>query len=86
MSPGEDQRSAHKIGFGDIQMLSLIGPDSGGGIVYGVGVTMRFRSATDENLGQEKWQAGPAGMLFYYGTALGHGSARPALGILRGGQ
>ena len=26
MSPGEDQRSAHKTGFGDIQMLSLIGP------------------------------------------------------------
>jgi hypothetical protein len=67
MSPGEDQRSAHKTGFGDIQMLSLIGPDSGGGIVYGVGVTMRFPSATDENLGQEKWQAAPAGMFFYMG-------------------
>ena len=25
-SPGEDQRSADKAGFGDIQMLSLIGP------------------------------------------------------------
>jgi hypothetical protein len=70
MSPGEDQRSAHKTGFGDIQMLSLIGPDSGGGIVYGVGATMRFPSATDENLGQEKWQAGPARMLFHIGRPM----------------
>jgi hypothetical protein len=67
MSPGEDQRSAHKTGFGGVQMLSLIGPDSGGGIMYGVGVKMRFPSATEENLGQENWQAGPAGMLFYMG-------------------
>jgi len=67
MSPGEDQRSAHKTGFGDIQMLSMVGPDSKDGIVYGLGVTMRFPTASDENLGQEKWQAGPAGMLFYMG-------------------
>lgn len=67
MSPGEDQRSAHKTGFGDIQMLSMIGPDSKDGFVYGLGVTLRFPTASDENLGQEKWQAGPAGMLFYMG-------------------
>jgi hypothetical protein len=67
LSPGEDQRDSHETGLGDIQMLSLIGPDRGNGIVFGLGVTMRFPSATDKNLGQEKWQAGPAGMLFYMG-------------------
>jgi len=79
MSPGEDQRSAHKTGFGDIQMLSMVGPDSKDGIVYGLGVTMRFPTASDENLGQEKWQAGPAGMLFY----MGHPESVPAKRLMR---
>jgi hypothetical protein len=66
-NPGEGGTDGHKTGLGDIQMLSLIGPDRGDGWVYGLGVTMRFPSATDDALGQEKWQAGPAGMLFYMG-------------------
>ena len=66
-SPGETGTDGHETGLGDIQMLSLVGPDRGDGWVYGLGVTMRFPSATDDALGQDKWQAGPAGMFFYMG-------------------
>lgn len=65
--PGEDGTDGNETGLGDIQMLSLFGPDRGDGWVYGLGVTQRFPSATDDALGQDKWQAGPAGMLFYMG-------------------
>jgi hypothetical protein len=66
-TPGEDGTDGHVTGFGDIQMLTLLGPDRGDGWVYGLGATMRFPTATDDALGQEKWQAGPAGMFFYMG-------------------
>ena len=35
--------------------------------MYALGVTTRFPTATDDALGNDKWQAGPAGMLFYMG-------------------
>jgi hypothetical protein len=65
--PGEDDTDGSETGLGDIQMLSLIGPDNSSGWVYALGVTTRFPTATDDALGNDKWQAGPAGMLFYMG-------------------
>ena len=63
----EDGTNGHKTGFGDIQVLSLIGPDRKDGIVWGLGNTLRFPTATHDVLGQGKYQAGPAAMLFKIG-------------------
>lgn len=54
----------HKTGFGDIQMLAMIGPNRTDGLVWGVGATFKFPTAFDDALGQDKYQAGPAAMLF----------------------
>ncbi len=59
--------SGHTTGLGDIQLLTLFGPNKGQGFVWGAGGTFIFPTATDEVLGQEKWQAGPSLMLFYMG-------------------
>ena len=53
-----------KTGFGDIQMLSMLGPNRKSGIVWGAGATFKFPTASDDVLGQDKYQAGPAAMLF----------------------
>lgn len=50
-------------GFGDIQLLSLVGPDKQGGLIWGLGLTFIFPTATAENLGQGKYQMGPSLML-----------------------
>lgn len=57
----------HKTGFGDIQLLTLAGPNRNDGIVWGVGTTFQFPTASDDLLGQGTWQAGPAGMCFWMG-------------------
>jgi hypothetical protein len=62
-----DGTSGRTSGFGDIQMLSLVGPNRKDGIVWGVGTTMKFPTASDDDLGAEKWQVGPAAMLFAIG-------------------
>jgi hypothetical protein len=54
-------------GFGDIQMLSLIGPAGADGFVWGLGGTFKFPTASSDALGAGKWQAGPAAMALYLG-------------------
>jgi hypothetical protein len=57
----------HVTGLGDIQLMLLAGPNDGKGLVWGAGATFRFPTASDDNLGQGKYQAGPAAMLFHMG-------------------
>lgn len=52
-------------GFGDIQLAALVGPGNASGWVWGAGATFVFPTATEENLGNEKWQVGPTLMLFH---------------------
>jgi len=59
-----DGVDGHKTGFGDIQMMTLLGPNRKSGIVWGAGGTFKFPTASDDVLGQDKYQAGPALMLF----------------------
>ena len=61
------ESSEHKTGMGDIQLLTLAGPNRADGVVWGVGATFVFPTATDDVLGQEKYQAGPAAMFFSMG-------------------
>ena len=57
----------HTTGLGDIQLLTLVGPDKVDGWVWGAGATFKFPTASDSILGQGKYQAGPAAMLFKIG-------------------
>lgn len=57
----------HHTGLGDIQVLSLFGPSRVEGAIWGVGMTTKFPTASDDALGQGKYQAGPAAMYFYLG-------------------
>ena len=54
-------------GFGDIQMAAIFGPGNAKGWVWGVGATFVFPTASSNNLGQGKYQAGPTVMLFHLG-------------------
>jgi hypothetical protein len=65
--PDVRSSSGHETGLGDIQLLTLAGPARAGGAVWGVGATFIFPTAGEDALGQGKYQAGPAGMLFYMG-------------------
>lgn len=52
-------------GFGDIQMAAIFGPGNAKGLVWGLGATFVFPTATEKNLGKGKYQAGPTIMLFH---------------------
>ena len=65
LSTGES--SSHKTGYGDTQLLLLAGPNTGEGFVWGAGATFIFPTASDDILGQGKYQAGPAAMAFNIG-------------------
>jgi hypothetical protein len=52
-------------GFGDVRFLDIAVLDAGHAILWGVGPTLVFPSATEVTMGQEKWQAGPAAAIAY---------------------
>ena len=56
--------SGHKTGLGDIQLLVLAGPNKSEGLIWGLGGTFKFPTASDQSLGQGKYQVGPSVMLF----------------------
>ncbi|UCD52002.1 MAG: hypothetical protein JSW27_05055 [Phycisphaerales bacterium] len=58
-------------GMGDTVLFSLLAPNRDDGFIWGVGPTFIFPTATDDVLGQEKWQAGPAALLVNLGTEHG---------------
>jgi len=59
--------SSHITGYGDSQLLTLAGPNTGEGFVWGAGASLIFPTASDDILGQGKHQAGPALMAFNIG-------------------
>lgn len=54
-------------GLGDTILLQVLAPADMGENVYGFGLTHIFPTATDDNLGSEKWAAGPAALMFHLG-------------------
>ena len=50
----------HQTGLGDIQLLAAFGPSTNTKMVWGIGATFIFPSATTEATGDGKWAAGPA--------------------------
>ena len=61
------ETDGHTTGLGDIQLLTLLGPDKADGWVWGAGATFKFPTASDPVNGQGKYQAGPAMMLLNMG-------------------
>jgi len=54
-------------GFGDMVLLTLLSPNSGEGLLWGVGPTFIFPTASSDAIGQGKWQTGPAAVALYLG-------------------
>jgi len=72
--PGSGESTDHDTGLGDIQLLTLAGPSRPDGWVWGVGATSKFPTATEDVLGQDKYQAGPAAMIFNIGKPWVYGA------------
>ncbi len=60
----KDGVDGRTTGFGDIQLLTLAGPNKKDGLVWGAGATMKLPTASDDDVGVDKYQVGPALMLF----------------------
>ena len=48
------------FGLGDINTSFYFSPAKPGPVIWGIGPSLTVPSATDENIGSEKWSAGPA--------------------------
>lgn len=51
------------FGLGDINHTIYFSPANAGPLIWGVGPSFTFPTATDRTLGSEKWSAGPAAMV-----------------------
>jgi hypothetical protein len=49
-----------KTGLGDIQYQGFFSPAKPGALIWGVGPVLQVPTASDDQLGTEKWSAGPA--------------------------
>ena len=58
-------------GLGDTISFHLLAPNRDDGFIWGVGPTFIWPTATEEVLGQEKWQAGPAALAVWLGDKSG---------------
>ena len=58
-------------GLGDTVLLTLAGPRSDDGWILAGGATQIFPTATDDVLGQGRWQAGPAALVARLGNSHG---------------
>lgn len=53
--------------FGDLVFLSMLSPAKVDKLMWGIGPTFIFPTASDDRLGSEKYSGGPAGMIGYLG-------------------
>lgn len=58
-------------GLGDTVFFSLAAPNRDDGFTWGVGPTFILPTATEDVLGQDKWQAGPAALAVRLGNSHG---------------
>jgi hypothetical protein len=54
-------------GFGDMSLTSFLSPAKSSGFLWGVGPSFIFPTASRDELGAGKWQAGPAALGLYMG-------------------
>jgi hypothetical protein len=53
------ERPGSATGLGDINFAAFLSPAQPGGLIWGIGPTLTVPSATDDEIGSEKWSAGP---------------------------
>lgn len=58
-------------GLGDTVLLTLVGPNTDSGWIFAGGISQIFPTASEDVLGQEKWQAGPAALVVRLGDDYG---------------
>ena len=58
-------------GLGDTVLLTLLGPNTDDGWIFAAGVSQIFPTASEDVLGQGKWQAGPAALVVRLGSDYG---------------
>jgi hypothetical protein len=56
----EGVSAGETFGLGDINHSIYFSPADSGPVIWGIGPSLTFPTATDEMLGTEKWSAGPA--------------------------
>jgi len=56
----EGANAGSTFGLGDINDSIYFSPADSGPIIWGIGPSLTLPTATDENIGSEKWSAGPA--------------------------
>ena len=71
-----DSTSAHDMffddrtnGLGDTVVMSLAAPNRNDGLIWGVGPTMIIPTASEDLLGQDEWQMGPAALVARLGNS-----------------
>ena len=58
-------------GLGDTALAVALGPDRMDGNIWGFGITNIFPTASEDEVGQEKWQAGPTALLAHLAPDVG---------------
>ena len=72
-NPGKMLFDDRTNGLGDTVVMSLAAPNREDGLIWGVGPTMIIPTATEDLLGQDEWQMGPAALV----ARLGSGNSDP---------
>jgi len=57
--PEIEPGTGSQFGLGDIQYQAYLSPANPGKVIWGAGVALGFPSATENELGTDKWTAGP---------------------------
>ncbi|ADJ27788.1 hypothetical protein [Nitrosococcus watsonii] len=63
VQPGEQSEVLtfnSEFGVGDINYTSFLSPAQPGKVIWGIGPSFNFNTATDDHLGSGKWSAGPS--------------------------
>ena len=58
--PQPDGSFDRETGLGDMALMSLLSPADAHGLIWGVGPSFLFPTATSKELGSEQWSLGPA--------------------------
>ena len=66
-----DPLDGRTTGLGDTVLLTIAGPNRDDGIIWGLGTSFIFPTASEDVLGAEKWSAGPAGLWARLGSESG---------------
>ncbi len=57
---GEESDDDHTFGLGDLNLTLFASPAKPGKFIWGIGPSLTLPTATDDQIGAEKWSAGPS--------------------------